>query len=151
MKRCNPGLQLLHKLTENHIALKPSLRMRVNLAVQVGVMLKNWNDNWIKSWNTQILSDPYILVKGQSRRFYPHIVLVPEGRVNHTKVLHEIFLLGLFSLSRLIKKMLTLAIKLQMTIVLCHLNAHISATDGQNFINNPIFHIYVCVYIYIYI
>ena len=41
MKRCNPGLRILHKLTEDHIALNPSLRMRVNLAVQVGVMLKN--------------------------------------------------------------------------------------------------------------
>ena len=39
--------------------------------------------------------------------------------------------------------MLTLEIKQQMTIDFCHLNAHISATDGQNFINSPSFHIYV--------
>ena len=41
MKRCSPGLRILHKLTEDHIAFNPSLRMRVSLAVQVGVMLKN--------------------------------------------------------------------------------------------------------------
>ena len=39
MKRCNPGLRILHKLTEDHKSLNPSLR--VNLAVQIGVMLKN--------------------------------------------------------------------------------------------------------------
>ena len=48
------------------------------------------------------------------------------------------------SVGRFIKfKMPTLAIKLQMVIVFCHLNAHISAKDGQNFINSPIFHMYV--------
>ena len=34
IKRCNPGLRLLHKLTEDHISLNPSLRMRVTLAVE---------------------------------------------------------------------------------------------------------------------
>ena len=48
MKRCNPGLWLLHKVTEDHISLNPSLRMRVNLPVQVGALLKN------NSWNTKI-------------------------------------------------------------------------------------------------
>ena len=43
MKNWNPGLRIIHKLTESHIALNPSQGMRVNLAVQVGVMLKNWN------------------------------------------------------------------------------------------------------------
>ena len=45
------------------------------------------------------------------------------------------------SVGRFIKfKMPTLAIKLQMVIVFCHLNAHIPPKDGQNFINSPIFH-----------
>ena len=41
MKRCNPGLRLLHKLTEDHISLNPNLRMRINLAAHVGDLLKN--------------------------------------------------------------------------------------------------------------
>ena len=44
--------------------------------------------------------------------------------------------------------MLTLPIKLQMVIFFCPLNAHLSAPDGQNFTNNPIFHIYVYFTIY---
>ena len=39
-EKLKPWLRILHKLTESHIALNPSQGMRVNLAVQVGVILK---------------------------------------------------------------------------------------------------------------
>ena len=41
MHRHAPGLRKLPKLTEDHVSLNPSLRMRVNLAAQVSNILFN--------------------------------------------------------------------------------------------------------------